>query len=165
MRGRAARGGESGAALVELAFVLPMLVLLTVGTVDFARVFYIGMVLTNAARAGAQYGGQTVGRSTDTAGMAAAANAVLSANGYSGALVTTPGHPGFVCDADDASSLPTPTTLPTWTPASTCPANYHMVLMVQVTVQKTFNVLASSILPSSLNSLVLKRTVVFRVAN
>ena len=47
---------ERGSALVELAVTLPLLVLLVVGVADLARVFYVSMALTNAARAGAQYG-------------------------------------------------------------------------------------------------------------
>ena len=58
MKNRHARGfhAEAGAAIIELAVSLLMLVLLLLGTVDFARVFYADIELTNAARAGAQYG-------------------------------------------------------------------------------------------------------------
>jgi TadE-like protein len=44
-----------GAAVVELAFVLPLLLLLFVITVDFARVYYNAQVITDAARVGARY--------------------------------------------------------------------------------------------------------------
>lgn len=43
------------AAVVELAVLLPLLALLFVLAVDFARVFYISLTLTNCARAGALY--------------------------------------------------------------------------------------------------------------
>jgi Flp pilus assembly protein TadG len=42
-------------AVVELAVLLPLLVMLFVVTVDFARVFYFSVTLTNCARAGAMY--------------------------------------------------------------------------------------------------------------
>jgi Flp pilus assembly protein TadG len=42
-------------AVVELAVILPLLVLLFVGTVDFGRVFYFSLTLENCARAGALY--------------------------------------------------------------------------------------------------------------
>ncbi len=42
-------------ALVEFALVLPLLLLLILGVMDFGRMFYIKMVLTNAAREGANY--------------------------------------------------------------------------------------------------------------
>lgn len=44
-----------GAAAVELAFVLPMLVLVFVFTVDFARLYYHFSIVTNCARNGALY--------------------------------------------------------------------------------------------------------------
>ena len=60
---------ESGSALVELALTLPLLALLMVGAVDFARVFYTAMELTNAARAGAQYGAYNPAQSGNFATM------------------------------------------------------------------------------------------------
>jgi len=42
-------------SLVEFALVLPMLLLLILGAMDFGRMFYAKMVLTNAAREGANY--------------------------------------------------------------------------------------------------------------
>jgi len=41
--------------VVELAVLVPLLVLLFMITVDFARVFYFSVTLTNCARAGALY--------------------------------------------------------------------------------------------------------------
>jgi Flp pilus assembly protein TadG len=41
--------------VVELAVLLPLLAILFVFAVDFARVFYISLTLTNCARAGALY--------------------------------------------------------------------------------------------------------------
>ncbi len=41
--------------MVELAVLLPLLILLFVIAVDFARVFYFSVTLTNCARAGAMY--------------------------------------------------------------------------------------------------------------
>jgi len=42
-------------ALVEYALVLPILLLLILGTMDLGRMFYTKMILTNAAREGANY--------------------------------------------------------------------------------------------------------------
>jgi Flp pilus assembly protein TadG len=50
---RAAGGWRWGAATAELALVLPVLIFLLVIAVDFARLFYQQMVLTNCARNGA----------------------------------------------------------------------------------------------------------------
>jgi Flp pilus assembly protein TadG len=46
---------RQGAAAVELAIVSPFLCFLFVISVDYARVFYYGMTLENAARSGAYY--------------------------------------------------------------------------------------------------------------
>lgn len=48
-----------GQALVEFALVLPLLALLLVVAVDFGRVFFGWVSLTNAARVGANYAGYT----------------------------------------------------------------------------------------------------------
>ena len=45
-----------GQALVEFALILPILVMLTVGAVDFARAFFSLQVVTNASREGARAG-------------------------------------------------------------------------------------------------------------
>src|SRR4029453_9912585 len=50
------RSSERGSALVEAACVLPLLALVLLGTIDFGRLFYHAMAVTQAARAGAQYG-------------------------------------------------------------------------------------------------------------
>ena len=44
--------GERGAAAVEMALVLPVLLLVVGGLIDFGRAFYANMVLGNAAREG-----------------------------------------------------------------------------------------------------------------
>jgi Flp pilus assembly protein TadG len=41
---------------VEFALVLPLLLLLTLAAVDFGRVVYAYLVVSNAARCGAEYG-------------------------------------------------------------------------------------------------------------
>ena len=45
----------SAQALVEVALVLPIILLLVMGAMDFGRMFYTKIVLTNAAREGANY--------------------------------------------------------------------------------------------------------------
>jgi len=44
-----------GQAIVELAIILPLLLLMIMGAFDFARAFYTKTTLTNAAREGAYY--------------------------------------------------------------------------------------------------------------
>lgn len=47
---------ERGQALVELAIMLPILLIILLGVIDFGRVFYAYVTITNAAREGARYG-------------------------------------------------------------------------------------------------------------
>ncbi|TDK25720.1 pilus assembly protein [Arthrobacter crusticola] len=48
--------GERGAVAVELAFVLPLLLLILIGSIEYGRVFFIQNSLTHAAREGARNG-------------------------------------------------------------------------------------------------------------
>jgi Flp pilus assembly protein TadG len=45
----------SAQSLIEIAMLLPILLLLIIGAMDFGRMVYTKMVITNAARAGANY--------------------------------------------------------------------------------------------------------------
>lgn len=51
---RAARHGESGQALAEIAIALPLLLLMLIGIWEFARAYQIQQVVVNAAREGAR---------------------------------------------------------------------------------------------------------------
>jgi len=48
-------GNSPAQALIEFAITLPLLLLLVLGAMDFGRMFYTKIVLTNAAREGANY--------------------------------------------------------------------------------------------------------------
>jgi Flp pilus assembly protein TadG len=47
--------GERGAAAVEFALILPILLLLVLGLVEFGRAYNVQISLSNAAREGARY--------------------------------------------------------------------------------------------------------------
>lgn len=51
--GRLLRGRTRGQALVELALILPLMILLLAAALDLGRLFYSGITVTNAAREGA----------------------------------------------------------------------------------------------------------------
>src|SRR5262245_9808729 len=70
------RSSQQGSALVEASLALPILALVLVGTMDFGRLFYRTMAITQAARAGAQFGTYIPGNANNIAGMQ---NAGLSA--------------------------------------------------------------------------------------
>jgi Flp pilus assembly protein TadG len=63
---------ERGTSLVEFAIVLPVLCFLLIGMIDFGRAMYFGIVASNAARAGAQYGAQYLWTVNDSAGITSA---------------------------------------------------------------------------------------------
>ena len=97
---RSTRRSEGGSALVELIFALPLLVLVLVGTADFARVFYTAIELTNAARAGVQYAAYSPGRFVDTAAIQSAAMAAAPDIGLATTDVTVDNG------RDDAADTP-----------------------------------------------------------
>jgi Flp pilus assembly protein TadG len=48
--------GNNGAALVEFALVLPLLLLILFGIIEFAVIFFNQQMITNASREGARFG-------------------------------------------------------------------------------------------------------------
>jgi Flp pilus assembly protein TadG len=75
------------AAAVELAVLMPFLFLVFAAGVDFARVYYTCVTVSNCARNGAVYGSQRPENSTDTAGIQAAA--LQDAGSLAGQLTAT----------------------------------------------------------------------------
>ncbi len=67
------RNSQRGSAIVELTLLVPLFLLMLLGTMDFARVFYTALSVSHAARAGVQYGAQDNEKSKDYAGMQQAA--------------------------------------------------------------------------------------------
>jgi Flp pilus assembly protein TadG len=63
------------AAAVELALLLPFLTFIFVAGVDYARVFYYYLTVTNCARSGALYGCADGAHAADTSGIQSAAKA------------------------------------------------------------------------------------------
>jgi Flp pilus assembly protein TadG len=53
---RRKRRRQRGAAAVEFALVLPVFLLLVLGTIDFGYYFFVSEIVTNAAREGARAG-------------------------------------------------------------------------------------------------------------
>ena len=48
-------GKKRGQGMLEFALVLPIVLLLIVGIIEFARIFEAWLVITNAARTGVRY--------------------------------------------------------------------------------------------------------------
>lgn len=111
----------SGQALIETALVLPILVTLLIGAADLARVAHASIAVSNAAKAGAQYGAQDGFTAQDATGIATAAS-----NEASNLTITTTSSYACVCSDGSASTCLN----------TDCPTS-HMEETVTVTTQAT----------------------------
>ncbi len=93
---RCGMAGRKGTASVELALTLPVLVLLTIGTIDFGRLFFHGIAVASSAHAGAFYGAQGNREANDDDSMEAM---VSSSAEDLGSVTATAEH---YCDCPDA---------------------------------------------------------------
>jgi Flp pilus assembly protein TadG len=122
----------SGAAMVEVAVALPILIVIVIGTVDLARVFYMAMELQNAARAGAQYGAQGVGNSADTTVMrSTAVAAAVNINSVSAFA-----SQNCFCASDTNPQVSAVAC------SGTCTSGQHVVISVTVTAASTFSLIS-----------------------
>src|SRR5689334_19585820 len=80
------RKNQRGNALVEFALSAVVMVMITVGVTDFARLFSVAEVAQRAAAAGAQYGALSPAHWSDFTGIQTAA--LNDANNQSGYTVT-----------------------------------------------------------------------------
>jgi Flp pilus assembly protein TadG len=56
---------ESGQTLLEVALIIPVLLLLLIGIIEIGRLAYYRIEVSNAARAGAQFGAQNLADAAD----------------------------------------------------------------------------------------------------
>lgn len=148
------RSGQDGSALVEVAIALPVLLLVFFGTVDFARVLYLGFALNNAARAGAQYGATSLSHSADRDGIVATAN--LASPTLSNISVDLTDQLSCYCTTDDAVLTPAACT-------DTCSGGEHLSVFVTVTTRQTFNRVTP--FPGIPSGFLITRAARMRVAN
>jgi Flp pilus assembly protein TadG len=64
---------QAGTSMVEFALVAPVLIFLLIGLIEVGRYTYFGILAANAARAGVQYGAQSLYTAQDITGMTNAA--------------------------------------------------------------------------------------------
>ncbi len=145
--GSSGRASDSGSSLVELALVLPLMVVLLFGAMDFGRAFYASMGVTHAVRAGVQYGAMNVANSSSTTGMEnAAATAAADISGFSATA-------SRFCTCWSASTL-VETAMASCSSSCTSPSTIR--IYVQVTGTRTFSPIVSY--PGLPGSLVITRT-------
>jgi Flp pilus assembly protein TadG len=134
----------SGQTVVEVALLLPLLLLLLVGVIEIGRYAYFDILISNAARAGAQYGAQSLIQAADVAGIRTAAQN----DGLAAMTITATQQCG--CAAGALGGCPT---------GAVCP---QPLVYVQVTATDRYNSLFRY--PGIPRSLRLTSTVTMRVS-
>jgi Flp pilus assembly protein TadG len=130
---------ERGQSLVEMALVLPFLVFLLMGILEVGRYTALSIEVSNAARAGAQFGAQNLATAEDSDGIQTAA--LNEGQNIPGITVSLP--PTIICECAEE---PTVTGCP-----QTCTPPDHEIVYVLVNAQGTFNpFFALPFLPTSL---------------
>ncbi len=108
-----------GSNIIELALVLPVLLLILAAGVDLGEAFYTGIQLSAAAQSGAMYG---IHNPTDTAGMQLAAkNGSSNLSGFNASATSG-------CECSDGSSVVSGCGTP-----PSCTSNYVNYVDVSVT--------------------------------
>jgi len=137
---RKRRPGEAGQALLEVAFLLPVMCLLWIGIAELGRAASATIAVNNAATAGVEYGAQNSTTANDITGMENAATKDTLGNnlpsGTSGKMTATATN-GCVCDdggGTSCSPMPAPGTCSGIAGACTG----QVVQCVQVTTQLSF---------------------------
>jgi Flp pilus assembly protein TadG len=91
---------EDAQSLVELALVVPLFLLLLLGSAEFARFAWAAVLTSNAARAGAAFGAVNPVNAANTAGIQDAATKDSSVLSLQPPTVTSP------CACSDGTSIP-----------------------------------------------------------
>jgi Flp pilus assembly protein TadG len=146
---------QSGQSLLEVALLTPFLLLLMLGVIEIGRFAYIGILVDNAARAGAAYAAQSAGQSADGADIETAAKSDFQNNGQNVSdLTVTPNAstttPTTSCGCDSSGILIPQACAGTGAdglPAGTCPAGQSWVVNVTVTASGSFNPIFQGFFP------------------
>lgn len=131
---------EDGQALVELAVSMTLLLLIALGAVEFARLEYTAVEVSNAARAAAQYAAMNGGATGDSTAITHAAQNDSYDLGTS--VTSTLVSDSCVCSSDETTAVTCS--------ANSC-TNSQLMETVTVTTQATYSPLFSlgGLLPSS----------------
>ena len=141
---------ESGSALAEIAVVLPMLVLLLLALIEVGRYGYYTILVSNAARAGVQYGAQNTVTAADSAGITTSAKS--DGQNITGLSAT----PTIFCKCSDGG--------PSTCAATDCPSNHRIIYVQVVTSALVPMVTNSALLPAPLRNVTVSGKAVMRVA-
>jgi Flp pilus assembly protein TadG len=137
---------EEAQSLVELALVLPLFLLILLGSAEFARFAWAAVLTSNAARAGASWGAQGPANAGDATGGIEAAAAADSVN-LTG-LTTAPPTISCVCSNGNAIQDCFKTAI------SDCPAPATIIDYVHVNTTSTVSVFGHSFTATGQSTLV-----------
>jgi Flp pilus assembly protein TadG len=129
----AALADNFGGALVDLAVILPIFPLLLIGVVEFGRLAYFSIEVSNAARAGAAYAAQSAATSAYTSGIQTAArNDAPNLTKITTLAVT----PTTVCQCDNGGTFATMTSC-----GATCTSPARVITYAKVSTSAQVNAL------------------------
>jgi len=133
--------------MVELAVVLPVLVLLAIGVMDYGRVYFTSIAVANAARAGAEWGASgSTGAYQDDARI----QSFAQLDGAEAAPITITSNHVCKCGGTTVTCAGT-----------TCSGGYGVpIVLVEVTASKTVALLIKY--PGLPTSVTITRTATFR---
>ncbi len=155
---RRAPGKEAGQSLLELGLITPLLLLILIGVIEFGRFAYVGILVGNAARAGAAYGAQSLAQSADTVPcIQTAADNDFQNNGQNVSTLTVNSSPACGCDSSGTLTA----AACTGTGAGLC-ATGHWVVTLSVQAEGTYASLFK--FPGIPTSVTLNRTCTMRVS-
>jgi Flp pilus assembly protein TadG len=118
--------------MVELALSVPLLLIVLLGAVEFARVTYVGIQVSNAARAAAQYAATNGGATTDSGGIQTAAQ---NDTNLGSAVTATVTSDTCVCSGDETTAV-------TCNPSNSnpvCPTGQHLMETVEISTTATYD--------------------------
>src|SRR5882757_1453692 len=137
---------EDAQSLIELALMMPLFILLLLGSTEVAKFAWTAVLTANAARAGAAYGSQNVATATDLAGIqaAAASDGVNLAN-----LTTTRTRP---CACSNGAAIPDCASA-----LGSCAAQATILNYVQVNTTSTVSVFGKSFTTTGRSTMVIEQ--------
>jgi Flp pilus assembly protein TadG len=137
---------QAGSAIVEFAIITPFLIMATLGVIEIGRYAYFGIVVENAARAGASYGARRLDTATDFTGMEAAAT--NDDTNVLGTLSFPGSGPTNSCKCWNGTAFTgTPCATGTATLCATGQPTYYVTVPVRATAHSIFR---SPLMPSSM---------------
>jgi hypothetical protein len=134
----------------------PVLLALLIGGIELGRYAYIGILVGNAARAGAAYGAQTLAQSADTTGIQRTADNDFQNNGQNASNLTITSS--ISCGCDNGGTIASAAC--NGKGAGLCGSG-HWVVLLTVEAKGTFNSLFNFV--PSLKSITVDRTCTMRV--